>query len=518
MMKHNIGTLGVQDVGQLVGISGTVIRSGSVRSLAKSKTFVCCVCGLEFTLKAEVCQYHLFELPPKCSKRCKSNTFAEVPGTEDWRDYREIKLQEPFSGVSSGRMPPAIWVLLSGNIVQACTPGDDVTVVGQALTRWKPVFRDRECELQLIIYASSLTVHSNKLFAQVDSWTPPEGDEFMRRKVLISSFAPQIFGYPEVKLGMILCMLGGVRSTLQGVSLRGHCHALLIGEAGTGKSTLLKRASEVEQRGVYTNAMGASKAGLSLFATKENGEWMLEAGVLVLADYGLCCLDDFNALNKDEFHEIYEAMEHQSISVAKAGMVCTVNTRTTVFCALRPALTSYDPNRDLRDNTGLPPPLLSRFDLIFALLDNAERDQDKVNTIVRTAYHSVAAEEKLKSFISYAKKSAPELSPECAELLSKYYDLLRKDSDSSMTMRQLESLLRLARAHAKLCGRETVTLFDAVSTILTYENSCRGVGSLTSMPPEAWLYDWDSYCQAEQEVLSHLGTPEESFIDDSVLW
>lgn len=167
-------------------------------------------------------------------------------------------------------MPHSLSLILTGSLVALCTPGDDITVTGVVVKRWKPLVKNCPCEVQLCLLASSIQVDDAKATQPLSiSDTPLNADEFSRRNLLVHSFAPQIYGCDSVKLAVLLCVIGGVREEIQGLHLRGHCHLLLIGEPGTGKSELLREVCKVSVRGVYTNATGASKAGLTLSAVKE---------------------------------------------------------------------------------------------------------------------------------------------------------------------------------------------------------------------------------------------------------
>lgn len=180
----------------------------------------------------------------------------------------------------------------------------------------------------------------------------------------------------EVKLGLLLSLVGGYHDESR--TTRSLLHCLIIGEESTGKSELLRKAGDIADKSISINAVGATKAGLSLGAVKEGKEWIVEAGALVLADQGVCCIDDIEHLPKDCFQEIYESMESQSITLAKAGMMCKVNTRTTLLAAARPTSLKYNHMKALDQNVNLPEPLLNRFDLVFLCKDDDDEYLDEL--------------------------------------------------------------------------------------------------------------------------------------------
>jgi DNA replicative helicase MCM subunit Mcm2 (Cdc46/Mcm family) len=283
-----------------------------------------------------------------------------------------------------------------------------------------------------------------------------------------------------------LVLIGGVGQDSDGHKTRGDSHLLLVGDPGTAKSQFLRYAALVCPRTVFTTGIGSTSAGLTCTAVKDSGEWQLEAGALVLADMGVCCIDEFASIKEADKTAIHEAMEQQTISVAKAGLVCKLNTRCAVLAATNPK-GKYDVNVGIEVNTALGTPLLSRFDLILILLDtpNSDWDRDVSTFILEKELYECALENKnesegafdlpmMQAYLAEVKTIIPEMTSEAAQTLKKYYQVQRASDHRNAartTIRLLESLVRLAQAHARLMFRHKVILQDAIVSIILVEAS-----------------------------------------------
>lgn len=334
---------------------------------------------------------------------------------------------KPRTSVSIATAPHALLVVLEDDLVDKCKAGDDICVTLVVQWRWHRAVRDQRAQLEQIGHATSLQVISKlpsslsgaseeDLASIASFWNAfngrscasnTENEDLHRRplgplhgrNIILKSVCPQLHGLTTVKLAFLLALLGGVpRSEPDGgATIRGDSHLLIVGDPGMGKSQLLRYAAQVAPRSVLTSGVGSTAAGLTAAAVKGDGSegWMLDAGALVLADGGICCIDEFDTISTGERAAIHEAMEQQTVSFAKGSIVATLQTRCSVFGATNPRGMKFDPNESLALNTGLAPPLLSRFDCVFILQDDKDPDQDKLMSAHMLA--SYCAESRLDS-------------------------------------------------------------------------------------------------------------------------
>ncbi|XP_043698155.1 probable DNA helicase MCM9 isoform X4 [Telopea speciosissima] len=459
----SIGRVRVKHRGILLTLKGTVIRSGSVKMIEGERKYMCRKCKFRFDVHPELESGNAIRLPSSCpskgARSCEGTSFEFLEGSIVCHDYQEIKIQESTQVLGVGSIPRSITVVLKDDLVDLVKAGDNVIVTGVLTAKWSSDLKDVRCDLDPILVANHVR-RTNELKSEIDIpdevvkkfkqfWTEFRDTPLKGRNAILRGICPQIFGLFTVKLAVSLTLIGGVQHVdASGTKVRGESHLLLVGDPG---------------------------------------EWMLEAGALVLADGGLCCIDEFDSMREHDRATIHEAMEQQTISIAKAGLVTSLSTRTIVLGATNPK-GQYDPSQPLSVNTTLSGPLLSRFDIVLVLLDTKNPEWDAI-----VSSHILAEQEEpdrgkgnddltniwplsmLRRYIHFVKGHfKPVLTKDAERVISSYYQLQRRSATENAartTVRMLESLIRLAQAHARLMFRNEVTRLDAIAAILCIESS-----------------------------------------------
>ncbi|KAJ1558202.1 DNA helicase mcm9 [Nowakowskiella sp. JEL0078] len=462
------------DIGRLISLKGTVIRTGMIKMLESQRRFECL----------------------KCKRR-------------------------------------SISVILEDDLVDQCKAGDEVTVIGVVLRRWKTLSAGNRCDIEIVLLANNVRIHNEQRSSVLvtdemkaefkNHWEMHKELPIQGRNEILKSICPKVFGMFTVKLAVILILIGGIpKYDPSGMKVRGDAHLLLVGDPGTGKSQFLRYAARLSPRTVLTTGIGSTNAGLTVTAVRDSGEWQLEAGALVLADRGLCCIDEFGSIREHDKTAIHEAMEQQTISVAKAGLVCKLNSRCAILAATNPK-GKYDPNQNVSVNIALASPLLSRFDLILVLVDGQNENWDNIvsSFILGTESNENALAEisqdlwdieKLQSYIQYVKSTFfPKLTEDSMLVLKRYYQAQRSAdirNAARTTIRLLESLIRLAQAHARLMCQDEVTVRDSVVAVIMMEASMQSsalAGSTSTLHVPFPDEPDKEYLKSESEILRKLG-------------
>jgi replicative DNA helicase Mcm len=488
--------LGSDHIGRLVMVEGIVVRSTPVRPMVMIAAFKCKRCG-ETTPISQAGQF--LKAPFVCSNpSCGAKgLFDFVQEESTFIDSQDLRMQERPEDLPPGQLPRTLHIKLIGSeIVDIARPGDHVSIVGTVRAVSPSLPRVGKLRTFVLhVDANSIEVLGKEPEIALPS---PEEEEKIRElakdpwihRKIVGSIAPSIYGYDHIKESIMYLLFGGVPKSLPDITIRGEMNALLIGDPGTAKSQLLQYVARIAPRGLYTSGRGTTAAGLTAAVIREKGGGMsLEAGALVLADKGIACIDEMDKMRPEDRVAIHEAMEQHTVSVAKGGIVATLNARTAILAAANPALGRYEPHRTVAENISLPVTILSRFDLIFVLRDvpNKEADGKMSEHILEMHRKSLSPVEPpiplelLRKYISYAKGIRPILTQEALQRLKDFYLAMRSASESegspvAITARQLESLVRIAEAKARVALRKEVLSEDAEAAINIMKRSLEEVG------------------------------------------
>jgi replicative DNA helicase Mcm len=494
--KEPLRKLGSKQMGKLVMVEGIVVRATPVRPMVMIAAFRCKRCG---TINHVEQTGQFLKAPPVCqSPDCgREGPFEFVQDESTFIDSQDLRLQEKPEDLPPGQLPRTLNAKLVGSeIVDLARPGDHVSIVGivRAFAPSRPGIG------KLRVFILHLDANSIEVLGKEPESRPPSPEEEEKilalskdpevHKKIMHSIAPSIYGYDHIKEAIMYLLFGGVPKTLPDITVRGEMNTLLIGDPGTAKSQLLQYVAKIAPRGLYTSGRGTTAAGLTAAVIREKGGSMsLEAGALVLADKGIACIDEMDKMRPEDRVAIHEAMEQHTVSVAKGGIVATLNARTALLAAANPSLGRYEPHRTVAENISLPVTILSRFDLIFVLRDVPDREADAkmskhILEIHRRGESPVEAQieaDLVRKYVSYAKTIKPRLSKEALKHLSEFYLAMRSASETegspvAITARQLESLVRIAEARARVALRKEVAAEDAEAAIAIMKRSLEEVG------------------------------------------
>ncbi|XP_057778999.1 probable DNA helicase MCM8 [Salvia miltiorrhiza] len=538
-------------IDRLVSVRGTVVKVSTVRPLVIQMCFSCAKCGTTMT-----CDFPdgKFSPPTKCEMQaCKSRNFNPVRSTALPIDFQKIRIQELLKSEhhEEGRVPRTVECELTQDLVDACIPGDIVTVTGiiRVINNYMDIGGGKSkgknqtlyylyLEVVSITNSKSQSVPEDAQDTDINarssehldlySFSPRDlefivkfseehGSDVFRQ--ILQSVCPSIYGHELVKAGITLALFGGVRKHSMDqnkVPVRGDIHVIVVGDPGLGKSQLLQAAASISPRGIYVCGNATTNAGLTVAVVKDpmTSDYAFEAGAMVLADRGLCCIDEFDKMSA-EHQALLEAMEQQCVSVAKAGLVASLSARTSVLAAANPVGGHYNRAKTVNENLKMSAALLSRFDLVFILLDKPDEVLDKrlsehimslhagngqsspsAKRLCRESRNIRGVDLNVKSgslvvklrldpkdrdfaplpgpllrkYIAYARTYVfPRMTKPAAEILQKFYLRLRDRNTTAdgtpITARQLESLVRLAEARARVDLREEISTQDALDVV-----------------------------------------------------
>ena len=500
-----------QDIDQLVSLQGMVTRVSSVVPELKQAQLKCGRCGHEPDLVPV--DRGRVEFPPRCPRpECNAEKSMELEHSRSFFGNKQVvKLQETPENIPEGETARTMTMYLFDDMVDVVKPGDRVTVTGvyrAVAARVNPRVRTLKSVFRTYVDVIHVSKEETRHFAELLSAPSDagraegsegyvEGDttrsaqeervaelqELARDPEildkLVASLAPSVWELDDVKKGILCLLFGGARKELgeDRTRFRGEINCLLCGDPGTSKSQLLSYVHKLAPRGIYTSGRGSSAVGLTAHVTRDpdTRDMVLESGALVLSDMGVCCIDEFDKMSEGARSILHEVMEQQTVSLAKAGIICTLNARTSVLASANPVGSRYNPAISVVENLQLPPSLMSRFDLIFLMLDKADKVTDSRLARHLVALHyevppesrrSVIPAKLLRDYIAYARATCmPSMSNAAAEsIVNSYVEMRQMGSVGSVkekvvtaTPRQLEGLIRIAESLAKMQLAQEVT-------------------------------------------------------------
>jgi replicative DNA helicase Mcm len=497
-------------IDKLIAIEGLVRQKSDVRPQVISARFECPACGNIITvLQTDTA----FKEPSRCSCGRKGR-FRTV--SKELIDAQRIVLEEAPEDLDGGEQPKRLAIFLKSDLVSPLS--DKKTNPGSRI-KSSGVIKEISIEMHGIKTTKyDLFLDTNHVESVQEDFYELEISEEEQKEILDlgndpkvfeklrDSLAPSIYGHDKVKEAVLLQMFGGViKKRDKGDVTRGDIHILLVGDPGSGKSQLLKKVSVVAPKSRYVSGKGASGAGLTASVVKDEflKGWALEAGALVLANKGICCIDELDKMTKEDQVAMHEGLEQQTITIAKANIQATLKAETTVLAAANPKFGRFDPFELIAKQIEIPPTLLNRFDLIFAIRDLPDRVKDEKLASFILQLHkssdktdSVLSPDLIKKYVSYARRNIhPKLTDVALKEIKDFFvDMRNSDTKEEkikgipISARQLEALIRLSEASAKSELRDKVVRKDARKAIELVHYSLSQIG----LDPETGKIDIDT--------------------------
>jgi len=512
--KIEIRDLRSKHLGKFIAVEGLVRKATEVRPKMVDAMFKCMRCG---AIVKEPQDGLIFKEPLECYKEqngcartAASTKFKLLNELSTYVDTQKIELQESPEGLRGGAQPQRLVAYAEDDLTGKISPGDRIIINGSLRSAQKKSYPVRSTLFEIFLDINSVELEEHE-FEEVPISTEDEQkiiemskDPDIYRKIT-ASISPTIYGMTVEKEALALQLFGGVPKIMpDGTHIRGDIHIFLVGDPGTAKSQLLRYISELAPRGIYASGKASSAAGLTAAAVRDEfgeGRWTLEAGALVLADKGVAAVDELDKMSPQDRSSMHEAMEQQRISIAKAGITATLQSRCAVLGAANPKYGRFDTTQYLAQQINIPVALLSRFDLIFTITDVPDSEKDlliaehilKSHTLGGIERHrketgeEIGEEEEVprytepyldrdffRKYVAYAKRVFPVMTKEASTALRDYYTSIRRQGEPEgssvpITARQLEAFVRLSEASARIRLSDRVTEDDARRAIRIVE-------------------------------------------------
>ena len=504
-VQRSLRQINSEVISKMTSVSGMVVRTSEVKPLAKEVTYRC--------LDKHISKFTLIDgmsldNAVKCqTPKCPHKNLAIVPEASRFIDFQIVRLQELPEDLPPGQLPHYVSVSMKQDLVDFARPGDRIILTGIVRIeqeRISGVDKSASALYRLrmdgnnIEFLGGRGVKSSRRTEREQ--ISPDEEKIVKSLAkntdiysrLIDSFAPHIRGHKLFKEAILLLIVGSTQRALSdGTKVRGDINIFLVGDPGTAKSEMLKFCARIAPRGLYTSGRGSTAAGLTAAVVRDtSGIFMLEAGAVVLGDQGLVCIDEFDKMRPEDRSALHEVMEQQSASIAKGGIVATLNARTSILAAANPIYGKYDPFKNIHENVNLPIPLLTRFDLIFVVRDIPTPQQDREIAQHILSQHGTSGTDTtslvdidiLTKYLAYAKRIDPVLTKEAESKIMEFYLKMRsvegedKEKMITITPRQLEGLIRLSTARARILLKNQVEEDDADRAIYLFNEMLENSG------------------------------------------
>lgn len=482
--------VGSDNIGRLLTLDALVVKKSEIIPKVRVGVFKCQLCGT--VTKVEIDMENVLDVCPQCKRRA----LKQIDEESKFINLQRIAIQDPLERLKGNTPTWQLEVWLQDDLVNKIQPGDRANITGVLRIRPRKNIKGKQEKAQFTMFVDAVSLMSKqKEFAELEISSEEEreiaelGKDPLIFDKIAESIAPSIYGYGEIKRALALQLLGGTpdKTLVDGSLVRSDAHILLIGDPGSAKTRLLQSVASIVPKGIYVSGKSTTSAGLTAAAERDEfseGGWTLKAGALVLGSGGTVCIDEFNQISDEDKSAMLEAMESQTISIAKAGIVARFNARTSILAAANPKYGRFDVNVLPAEQFDIPPTLLSRFDLIFPIRDMMDEERDKSIAKHILMQHAAAGAqiadikeyeqvqkppidiEMLRKYVAYARRTIrPRLMEEASSRIQNYYLELRKlgmrSGATPMTPRQIEGLVRLAEASAKARLSDKVELKDA---------------------------------------------------------